>query len=141
MSAHPGVSYAWLIRVHSWSVEKHRVKRCTLSEGRKLCINTSPKGGFAMQPANEASYTTLTVPFCHSEWCVPSKYELSRLAALLYVIVCPIFLRICSQLVAINIHEHSFVVKCRNIRKSSHPPFWQTCKMLRPWVLFHETMV
>ena len=36
---------------------------------------------------------------------------------------------------------HSFVVKCRNSRKSAHPPRWQTCMMLRSWVLFQETTV
>ena len=32
-------------------------------------------------------------------------------------------------------------VKCGNIRKSAHPPLWQTCKVLRPWALFRETTV
>ena len=26
-------------------------------------------------------------------------------------------------------------------RKSAHPPLWQTCMVLRPWVLFRETTV
>ena len=38
MSAHPGSSFMWLIRVHSWSVEKHGMKHYALSEGRKLHI-------------------------------------------------------------------------------------------------------
>ena len=28
----------------------------------------------------------------------------------------------------------------QNTWKSAHPPLWQTCKVLRPWALFHETM-
>ena len=27
------------------------------------------------------------------------------------------------------------------LRKSAHPPLWQTCKVLHPWALFHETTV
>ena len=37
--------------------------------------------------------------------------------------------------------ECSFVVKCGNTLKSTRPSLWQTCKVLHPWVLFHETMV
>jgi len=29
--------------------------------------------------------------------------------------------------------------KCRNTWKSTHPPLWQTCKMLRWWARVHET--
>ena len=35
-------------------------------------------------------------------------------------------------------HGHSFMVKCR---RSAHPHYWQTCKLLHPWALFHETYV
>ena len=33
------------------------------------------------------------------------------------------------------------LVKCRNSRKSAHLPLCQTCKVLCPWALFHETTV
>ena len=33
------------------------------------------------------------------------------------------------------------MVKCGNSQKSTHPPLWQTCKVLRPWALFCETTV
>ena len=33
------------------------------------------------------------------------------------------------------------MVKCGNSRKSTHLPHWHTCKVLRPWALFHETTV
>ena len=38
-------------------------------------------------------------------------------------------------------YGRSFVVKCRNIMKEPHPPPWKTCKVLRPWALFHKTTV
>ena len=34
-----------------------------------------------------------------------------------------------------------FMDECMNTWKSTHPPFWWTCKVLLPWVLFHETKV
>ena len=35
----------------------------------------------------------------------------------------------------------SFVIKCLNTQKSTHPPVWQACKVLCPWALFHKTTV
>ena len=29
-----------------------------------------------------------------------------------------------------------WLIKCRNTRKSTHLPYWQTCKVLCPWALF-----
>ena len=33
------------------------------------------------------------------------------------------------------------MVQCRSTWKSTNPPLWRTCKVLRPWVFFHETTV
>ena len=38
-------------------------------------------------------------------------------------------------------HGRSFIVKCGNTQKSSHPPLWQTWNELHPRALIHETMV
>ena len=43
--------------------------------------------------------------------------------------------------VAVNIHGCSFTVKRRNTWKRTHPSRLQTCKVLRSWAFFHETMV
>ena len=36
---------------------------------------------------------------------------------------------------------HSFVVNCRNTQKCAYYPLWQTCKVLCPWMPFHQTTV
>ena len=61
----------------------------------------------------------------------------------MYVLLVQLFAssRIQAQQVVVNTKGRSFIVKCRSIQKSTHPPLWQTCKVLCPWVLFHETTV
>ena len=85
-----------------------------------------------------AIYTMLTVTWCHSECCVPSGFALKLLVFLLYIIII-----ICFEGIKLleTWHGRSCMVKCQNTQKSTHPPVWQTCKVLCPWVLFHETTV
>ena len=133
MSAHPGASFAWLIRVYLWSVE-NTVSSAMYIWGRKTPRYALPKGGFvSTNGAALASQTMPTVAFCHSECCVPTEHELPRRAASLYIIVCPLLERICGQWVAASIHGCSFVLNaetskrvptllfCRLVRCSNHP--------------------
>ena len=66
MSTHPGASFLWLIRVHSWSVEKHSVKRYAYLKVRNFAIHFIK--GWALHccqlmGAMLISYTTLMVVF------------------------------------------------------------------------------
>ena len=57
----------------------------------------------------------------------------------------PVHAHTCMHLTQVSticiLQRHSFVVKCRNTWKSTHPLFWRSCKVLQPWMLFCVTMV
>ena len=42
---------------------------------------------------------------------------------------------------SVPLHGCSFLVKCGNTWKSTHPLLWWTWKVLQPWVHFHKTTV
>ena len=130
MSAHPGSSFMWLIRVHSWSVKKHGMKHYALSEGKKLHITlyrrlalwcmglrslATPRSRwyFAVQ---RVVRSVRTWAFKAGDFVV--RYCLSNISANLW---------------PVNIHRHplKFVVKSGNTWKSAHPPLWQACKIVR----------
>ena len=96
-------------------------------------------GTLIAKPSNHHVHVTL--------WVTPPTSSCPTLSADAelrdYLFHCMLF---CVQLFALRAlsrckHDVGalFVVKCGNSRKSTHPLLWQTCKVLRPWVLFQET--
>ena len=67
--------------------------------------------------ATLALHTMLIVACCHSKCCLLSVLERWRLAAPFYVIVCLSF----TLRVSTYVHGSSFMVKCGNNWKSTHP--------------------
>ena len=76
----------------------------------------------------------LTVTSCRWECCVPSGLDFEAAGD---SVVCYF---VSSRASSCCKHDMG-MVKSRNSRKSTHPPLWQTWKVLRPWALFRETMV
>ena len=78
------MSFAWILGLHSWSVEKHRVKRYAYLRVRKLHVALYQRvalcRSWLMGPC------LLATP-C-SWWRIIVQSELPRLSVPLYVIVC-----------------------------------------------------
>ena len=121
MSAHAGGSFTRSLRYFTVTT-------------RQLCVDRRSKRSVHSELRHAYGDGAVQSVVCHED----STSKL--LMVLLSIIICPV---ICFEGIKslLTWHGCSFVIKCRNTQKTTHSPLWQTCNVLRPWVLFCETAV
>lgn len=121
---HPGTSFAWLIRAHSWSVEKDSMNRYAHLRVRKLCVTLYQRVALhcraLLWPCSPATPHSQWC-FCCSECCTPSDLELPKLATPLYAIVCSMLQQISEHM---EMRKHIRVPTPRFGRCSAHGCFF-----------------
>ena len=120
MSAHLGVSFAWLIRAHSWSVEKHSIKRYSYLRVRKLGVSLC---WWMASRRSQLMDRTLTTPNSTVAFCC-SELESSTSTAPFYIIACPTLQRICER------YKSAYPLFGRLVRCSAHG-----CSYARLWYM------
>ena len=116
-------SFTWLMECACGVWEAKPQARC-ISEVRNFFYFTESYYKVALHMVNSECYAVS--PWLWSHWCITTLHIIA----------------ICFNLGhRVNVTWALFVVKCGNIRKSTHPPLWWTCNVLRWWVLLRETMI
>ena len=126
MSAHPGASFV------SASIASNAMH----ITGKKLCVILHRR--LLNNIANAVrtrNYTVLTVTWCCSECCVSSGLDFKAANG-----------SVCTSLL-VQVFASMTLSRCKcdisalskHLKGRRPPPPFQTCKVLRPWVLFHET--
>ena len=115
MSAHPGAKLLVASGTHSWRLRSTASQVLCLFEIRDFLLHFTETCYYynvvlwdEANAARLASFISLMVACFHSECCVPSRLELPRLAALLYVIIRSILQQIWGLWVTVRASEHSF---------------------------------
>ena len=123
MSAHPGAKLCVASGTHSWCLRSTASQALCLSEMSDFLLHFTETCYYynvvlwdEANAARLASFTTLMVACFHSECCVPSRLELPRLVALLYVIIRSILQQIWGLWVTVSA---LFMVTCGNTWKST----------------------